>query len=646
MVDQNAERIIAMKLKFINAESLMTAIRLVAKDIDITVATSEDYDVKVAVKESQAPTVAVEINGDSATITYGDGIPRFLRGLAILASWIKNGEKKKSITENPIFKTNGAMFDMSRNAVMKVGTVKLLLRKMALMGLNTFMLYTEDTYEIEEYPYFGYMRGRYTKEEIRELDAYALALGIELIPCIQMLGHLATHLIWAASSEYKDTANALLVGSQSTEKLLRAMLKSISESFTSKRIHVGMDETHDLGTGKYLDINGYKDRQDIYFEHLRTVISLCREYGFKPMMWSDMFFKLAGRGIRGFYDYHPDVVFTDEVKSKIPEGIQQVFWDYYNADESFYTTNIEKHKRLFGDDTVFAGGIWMWSGHCPLYSRSLAFTVPALDACKKGGIREVIATVWHNGAESMPIMALAGLAWYADYDYKGGFDLESAKECFNFSTGISYDDIAVCDSLECATDDNGFMLSITRALLYNDPLMGVIDRHLCGFEIEPYYQRTTKRLEESGHNAEFLTSAHKVVKALSFLLENKACFGVRLKSAYDSKDIETLEKFVAECDLIIEKIKLLRSEHKKAWMEYNKAQGWEVHDIRYGGLIARFETTKERLTDYLEKRISNIEELEEERLRFDGKSDAVDVPRFGGRFLWYQYRYLATPNVL
>ena len=89
---------------------------------------------------------------------------------------------------------------------MKVDTVKLLLRKIALMGLNTFMLYTEDTYEVEEYLYFGYMRGRYTKDEIRELDKYALALGIELIPCIQMLGHLATHLIWAASSEYKDTA--------------------------------------------------------------------------------------------------------------------------------------------------------------------------------------------------------------------------------------------------------------------------------------------------------------------------------------------------------------------------------------------------------------------------------------------------------
>ena len=53
---------------------------------------------------------------------------------------------------------------------MKVETVKFMMRKMALMGQNAFMLYTEDTYEIEGRPYFGYMRGRYTKDELRELD--------------------------------------------------------------------------------------------------------------------------------------------------------------------------------------------------------------------------------------------------------------------------------------------------------------------------------------------------------------------------------------------------------------------------------------------------------------------------------------------
>ncbi|MBR7117676.1 MAG: beta-N-acetylhexosaminidase [Clostridia bacterium] len=635
-----------MRLNFLNAENVMSAVRLIASDLDITISSGDNYDITVNVQEVDTPTVEVELDGDKAKITYGNGIPRFLRGLAILVSWIKNGEVKNRISETAIFKTNGAMFDMSRNAVMKVDTVKLLLRKMALMGLNTFMLYTEDTYEIDEYPYFGYMRGRYTKEELRELDSYALTLGIELIPCIQMLGHLATHLIWSGTEKYKDTENALLVGAESTEKLLRAMLKSISESFTSKRIHVGMDETHDLGTGRYLDINGYKDRQDIYLEHLEMVIALCREYGFKPMMWSDMFFKLAGRDIKGFYDYHPDVVFTDEVKAKIPEGIQQVFWDYYHADERFYATNIEKHHSLFGDDTVFAGGIWMWSGHCPLFSRSLEFTVPALDACKKGSVREVIATVWHNGAESMPILALAGLAWYADYDYKGCFDLASVKKCFECSTGISYDDIIICDSPESAKDDKGYMLSTTRALLYNDPLMGIVDRHLASYETDSYYKDTTARLAKSINSAGFLAPAVNIIHALSCLLENKASFGVRLKAAYDAKDTDNLRMIADECELIIEKIRHLKETHKHAWMEYNKAFGWEVHDIRYGGLIARFETAKERISDYLEGRLDRIEELEEKRLLLDGNGDTDAEPAFNGHFLWYSYKKLATPNIL
>jgi N-acetyl-beta-hexosaminidase len=115
------------------------------------------------------------------------------------------------------------------------------------------MLYTEDTYEIEGRPYFGYMRGRYNKDEIRELDAYAIKLGIELIPCIQVLGHLATHLRWHATAPYRDTTNVLLVGAKETYELIDDMFKTISECFTSKRIHIGMDETKDLGTGAYLD---------------------------------------------------------------------------------------------------------------------------------------------------------------------------------------------------------------------------------------------------------------------------------------------------------------------------------------------------------------------------------------------------------
>lgn len=64
------------------------------------------------------------------------------------------------------------MLDCSRNAVMSVDGVKDFIDKLSLMGYNALMLYTEDTYEIPEEPLFGYMRGRYTRKQLKALDSY------------------------------------------------------------------------------------------------------------------------------------------------------------------------------------------------------------------------------------------------------------------------------------------------------------------------------------------------------------------------------------------------------------------------------------------------------------------------------------------
>ncbi len=82
------------------------------------------------------------------------------------------------------------MFDMSRNAVMKPETLKKLVDYLSAFGYNMLQLYTEDTYEVDGEPYFGYLRGGYSKEELREIDAYCKEKGVELVPCIQTLTHL------------------------------------------------------------------------------------------------------------------------------------------------------------------------------------------------------------------------------------------------------------------------------------------------------------------------------------------------------------------------------------------------------------------------------------------------------------------------
>ena len=68
------------------------------------------------------------------------------------------------------FETLGIMLDMSRNAVMSLEGLRDYLKILAKMGYNQLLLYTEDTYEVEDAPFFGYMRGRYTVEEMRALD--------------------------------------------------------------------------------------------------------------------------------------------------------------------------------------------------------------------------------------------------------------------------------------------------------------------------------------------------------------------------------------------------------------------------------------------------------------------------------------------
>jgi len=628
-----------MNLYFKNADGLIDGINLVAEDLCISEVSENEADISVVITKAKDKMLSVMLNGKKASIIYGGGKARFFRALAILVKWIKDGETDKYIKETPLFDTNGAMVDVSRNGVMNLKTVKFMMRKMALMGLNTYMLYTEDTYEVENRPYFGYMKGRYTKEEIQELDKYAITLGIELVPCVQFLGHLATMLRWRAAAPYKDTANVLLVGAEETYKLIDDMLRSISASFSSKRLHMGMDETHDLGLGKYLDINGYRERQDIFFEHLNKVAEMAKSYGFQPMMWSDMFFRMAGKDIPGFGDYDKRTVLPADIGKYVPAGVQQIFWDYYHPDQEFYDVNIEKHK-LLGDNTLFAGGVWTWSGHCPQYSRSLRNSLPALDSCKKYGIKEVIATVWHNGSECNLIMSLAGLTWYADYDYKGRYDEDSVKECFNYSCGQSYDEFMKTELPEYPHGDNTHT-GITRALLYNDPLTGLMDKQISAMDTASYYKNVSEQIKDIGCNAGTFSPAIEVIKKLSSVLENKADFGVRLKNAYDTKDNQALSALAAECDIISDKIKALREIHRTAWMEYNKPFGWDIHDIRYGGLIMRFDTAKIRINAYLAGELDRMEDLEEERLRFDCREDGSP---FGGDFLWYHYPTLTTAS--
>jgi len=624
-----------MKIQFVGAEALIDGILLVADQLDLEPVES-GAELTVEVLEQEETVSAYTVEGKKAKITYGGGKARFFRALAgVIAAC--HGRGGCARVERPLFKMNGTMMDVSRNAVMKPEKVKALMRAMALMGMNAFMLYTEDTYTVPERPYFGYMRGRYTPEELKDMDRYGLKLGIELIPCVQFLGHLAATLRWQANADIKDTANVMLEGAEATYTFIGQMLREIKSCFTTKKLHMGMDETHDLGKGRHEEIFGYEDRKNIYFRHLKRVSAMAAELGLEPMMWSDMFFRMvaADQKLADYSDYDVRVELPEDIGKLVPSNVTPVFWDYYNADEAFYASNLEKHK-LFGRDTVFAGGIWCWGGFAPQFSRSLENSLPALEACRKAGTTGVIATVWHNGSECSLLLSVAHLALYADYDYRHSYDSEGVKKTLYDATGEDYDALITAEEVEYPEKGNRDHGS-SRPICYNDPLNGLFDKQLEGLELREYYTAAVEKLTRALQKATpFSRPSMETLLELARLLVNKADFGLRLKDAYDRKDRAVLQAMAAECAVIRAQIGTLRKAHQKQWMDTNHAFGWEAHDLRYGALMARFDTAEERIREYLAGNLDQIEELEAERLYFlrPSKTQKLvsDWERFGNIF--------------
>ena len=189
----------------------------------------------MTIRETQFDGVLVRYDGKDAEIGYTT-VPQKMRAQTILAMKTEKSRAPFTVEEHPVFDLCGPMLDVSRGGVMTVEAVCRYLDKTAALGMNMLMLYTEDTYEVKEYPTFGYLRGRYTIEELRAIDDHAAALGIEVIPCIQTLGHLLKFTRWGKVPT--DVPGVLLPGDEAVYRFIDAELRAIRAAFRSRRIHL------------------------------------------------------------------------------------------------------------------------------------------------------------------------------------------------------------------------------------------------------------------------------------------------------------------------------------------------------------------------------------------------------------------------
>jgi len=507
------------------------------------------------------------------------------------------------------YKHFGVMLDCSRNGVMKVGSVKRMIDYLQKMGYDTLELYTEDTYEIEGEPFFGYLRGRYTGAEIKEIDAYAKSRGIELIPCVQTLAHFTALVRNGAYRPLVDYNDILLIDEPKTYELIDKIFATLAENFASRLVNIGMDEAHMVGLGKYLDKHGFSNRFDLLIRHLRKVTEIAKKYGFKPHMWSDMFFRLA---CKGEY-YEPNANISQEIKDAVPEDIALTYWDYYHDDITLYNGMIDKHLE-FNREVWFAGGAYSWNGGiAPMNAFSLKVMKPAMQSVREKKIENVLITMWgDNGKECSffnLLPSLYAIRQYAD----GNTDEESIKKGFYELFGIDYGEFMTLDIPNKVDIGELTFSNPSKCLLYTDPFMGIMDKTL---ETVPHipYDEYAKTLRNFAKTAKEFAGLFNVQADLCNVLTIKAELGIKTRTAYNNKNKTALKSVIKDYKRLKKRLERLHESFYILWHQDNKPQGWEIQDARLGGLMQRIKTCENRLKDYANGKLDKIDELEEELL--------------------------------
>ena len=240
--------------------------------IDNTIVHNEGYEIRI---NDDVAYVKAKTN---AGVIYG---------LATLAQ-LYNDRKLPYVTINdyPEHQWRGFMLDVARH-YFKPEEVKELLSIMAMHKLNKLHWHLTDgigwRVQIDKYPaltdsaawrvdkhseapWIGLKLadqntpnvhgGFYTKEQIRDIVAYAKDCGIEIIPEIEMPGHSMAVLNLYPELKCKGVKgdpNVYCVGKEETYTFLTDILTEVAELFPSKYIHIGGDEVAFDQWGKCAD---------------------------------------------------------------------------------------------------------------------------------------------------------------------------------------------------------------------------------------------------------------------------------------------------------------------------------------------------------------------------------------------------------
>ncbi len=155
------------------------------------------------------------------------------------------------ITDWPDIETRAVHYDTKHHQD-KRSYVESFIRDLARYKINMLIWEWEDKFEYPSHPEIG-APGAFTMEEMQEMTRFAQKYHVQIVPLVQGLGHVSYILKWPQYSHLREIPASnwefCPLKDGSYELLNDLWQDAIKATPGSEYIHIGCDETYELGLG-------------------------------------------------------------------------------------------------------------------------------------------------------------------------------------------------------------------------------------------------------------------------------------------------------------------------------------------------------------------------------------------------------------
>lgn len=307
-----------------------------------------------------------------------------------------------AITDWPVMKYRGLHDDLSRGPVPTLAFQKQQLHTLAAFKVNVYSPYFENTFAYPQNPLPALPGGSMTPEDAKELVKYAAQLHITVIPEQEAFGHLHHVLIDEQYSSLGETPQGAVLapGEAGSLPLILQWFSELAKVFPGPMMHIGGDETFDLGRGKTKDEVKSRGLGAVYLDFLKQIHATLAPLHKQLLFWGDV------------------AVNEPALVNSLPKDMIAVAWVYEPEAEGY-----EHWIKPFTDagmQTWVSPGVSNWKRVYPNNDIALRNIQGLVAEGQRMGSKGMLNTVWNDDGEGLFLQDWYGVLFGAAAAWQPG----------------------------------------------------------------------------------------------------------------------------------------------------------------------------------------------------------------------------------